>query len=34
MRLSFDDGTLLLEDAPDTVPHAEWNGLVGEYRTQ
>ena len=30
MRLSFDDGTLLLEDALDTVPHAEWNGLVGE----
>jgi len=34
MRLSFDDGTLLLEDAPDTVPHAEWDDRVEEYRAQ
>jgi len=32
MRLSFDDGTLLLEDAPDAVPHAEWDDRVDEYR--
>ena len=32
MRLSFDDGTLLLEDSPDTVPHAEWDNRVDEYR--
>jgi len=34
MRLSFDDGTLLLEDAPDTVPSAEWDDRVEEYRAQ
>ena len=34
MRLSFDDGTLLLEDAPDTVPYAEWDDRVDEYRAQ
>ena len=34
MRLSFDDGTLLLEDAPDTVPYAEWDDRVEEYRAQ
>jgi len=34
MRLLFDDGTLLLEDAPDTVPYAEWDDRVDEYRTQ
>ena len=34
MRLSFDDGTLLLEDAPNTVPHAEWDDRVEEYRAQ
>ena len=34
MRLSFDDGTLLLEDAPDTVPHVEWDDRVEEYRAQ
>ncbi|MEF8826882.1 MAG: DEAD/DEAH box helicase family protein [Halapricum sp.] len=34
MRLAFDDGTLLLEDAPDTVPYAEWDDRVGEYRSR
>jgi superfamily II DNA or RNA helicase len=34
MRLSFDDGTLLFEDAPDTVPYAEWDDRVDEYRAQ
>ena len=34
MRLSFDDGTLLLENAPDTVPYAEWDDRVDEYRSQ
>ncbi|GAB7092546.1 DEAD/DEAH box helicase family protein [Halorubrum luteum] len=34
MRLSFDDGTLLLEDAPESVPYAEWDDRVDEYRAQ
>ncbi|SIS15877.1 DEAD/DEAH box helicase family protein [Natronorubrum thiooxidans] len=34
MRLTFDDGTLLLEDAPDSVPYAEWDDRVDEYRAQ
>ena len=34
MRLAFDDGTLLLENAPDTVPYAEWDDRVDEYRAQ
>jgi superfamily II DNA or RNA helicase len=34
MRLSFDDGTLLLENAPETVPYAEWDDRVDEYRAQ
>jgi len=34
MRLSFDDGTLLLEDAPDTVPYAEWDDRVDNYRAK
>ncbi len=34
MRIAFDDGTLLLEDAPDTVPYAEWDDRVDEYRVQ
>jgi len=34
MRLAFDDGTLLLEDAPDTVPYAEWDDRVEEYRAR
>ncbi|MFB6187168.1 MAG: hypothetical protein ABEI86_09925, partial [Halobacteriaceae archaeon] len=31
MRIEFDDGTLLLRDAPDGVPHAEWDDRVDEY---
>lgn len=34
MRNAFDDGTLLLEDAPDTVPYAEWDDRVDEYRVR
>ncbi|MFP4627069.1 MAG: DEAD/DEAH box helicase family protein [Natronomonas sp.] len=34
MRLAFDDGTLLLEDAPDAVPYAEWDDRVDEYRAR
>jgi superfamily II DNA or RNA helicase len=34
MRIAFDDGTLLLEDAPDTVPYAEWDDRVDEYRAR
>lgn len=34
MRLSFDDGTLLLEDAPETVPYAEWDDRVDNYRAK
>ncbi len=34
MRLSFDDGTLLVEDAPETVPYGEWDDRVGEYRAR
>ncbi len=34
MRLVFDDGTLLLEDALETVPYAEWDDRVEEYRVQ
>ncbi|MFB1064156.1 DEAD/DEAH box helicase family protein [Natrinema sp. H-ect4] len=34
MRIEFDDGTLLLRDAPDAVPHAEWDDRVDEYRAQ
>ena len=34
MRLSFDDGTLLLEDAPETVPYVEWDNRVDEYRAR
>jgi superfamily II DNA or RNA helicase len=34
MRLVFDDGTLLLEDAPEAVPSAEWDDRVNEYRAQ
>ena len=32
MRIVFDDGTLVLEDAPETVPYAEWDDRVDEYR--
>ncbi len=34
MRIAFDDGTLLLENAPDTVPYAEWDDRVNEYRAR
>ncbi|MDR9382473.1 MAG: ATP-dependent helicase, partial [Natronomonas sp.] len=34
MRIEFDDGTLLLCDAPEDVPHAEWDDRVDEYRAQ
>ena len=34
MRIEFDDGTLLLRDAPEDVPHAEWDDRVEEYRAQ
>jgi superfamily II DNA or RNA helicase len=34
MRLEFEEGTLLLQDAPEMVPHAEWDDRVEEYRTQ
>jgi hypothetical protein len=32
MRIEFDDGTLLLRNAPDDVPCAEWDDRVDEYR--
>lgn len=32
MRLDFDDGTLLLSDAPDDVPHTEWDDRVDQWR--
>jgi superfamily II DNA or RNA helicase len=34
MRIEFDDGTLLLHDAPETVPYAEWDDRVDTYRAQ
>jgi len=34
MRLEFDEGTLLLENAPETVPYAEWDDRVDAYRAQ
>ena len=34
MRIEFDDGTLLLRDAPESVPYAEWDDRVDEYRAQ
>jgi superfamily II DNA or RNA helicase len=34
MRIEFDDGTLLLHDAPETVPHAEWDDRVDTYRAR
>ncbi|WP_302081110.1 DEAD/DEAH box helicase family protein [Salinibaculum rarum] len=34
MRLVFDDGTLLLEDAPEDVPYGEWDDRIGEQRAQ
>ncbi|MFC4990210.1 DEAD/DEAH box helicase [Saliphagus infecundisoli] len=34
MRIAFDDGTLLLEDAPENVPYADWDDRVDEYRAR
>ena len=34
MRIEFDDGTLLLRDAPEKVPYAEWDDRVDQFRTQ
>ncbi|CCQ33501.1 DNA repair protein [Halorhabdus tiamatea SARL4B] len=34
MRIEFDDGTLLLYDTPETVPHAEWDDRVDTHRAQ
>jgi superfamily II DNA or RNA helicase len=34
MRLVFDDGTLLLEDAPENAPYAGWDDRVNEYRAR
>ena len=34
MRIAFDDGTLLLKDAPDFIPYAEWDDRVDEYRSR
>jgi len=34
MRLVFDDGTLLLEDAPEDTPYAEWDSRVDEHRAR
>ena len=34
MRLEFDDGTLLLENAPEAVLYAEWDDRVDAYRAQ
>ncbi|WP_318567397.1 DEAD/DEAH box helicase family protein [Salinigranum marinum] len=34
MRIEFDDGTLLLRDAPSEVPHAEWDDRIDEYRAK
>lgn len=28
MLIAFYDGSLLLDDAPNAVPHAEWNNRV------
>jgi hypothetical protein len=33
MRIVFADGTLLLEDAPESAPYAESDDRVDEYRT-
>jgi hypothetical protein len=34
VRIEFDDGTLLLRDAPDDVPYAEWDDRADEFRAQ
>ena len=32
MRVEFDGGTLLLREASEDIPYAEWDGRVEEYR--
>jgi len=32
MRIEFDGGTLLLPEANEDVPYAEWDDRVEEYR--
>ena len=32
MRIEFDGGTLLLREASEDVPYAEWDDRVEEYR--
>jgi superfamily II DNA or RNA helicase len=34
MRVEFDEGTLLLRDAPDNLPYVEMDDRVDEYRAQ
>lgn len=36
MKLKFDEGTLVLENAPKSadIPHAEWDDRIDEYRTR
>jgi superfamily II DNA or RNA helicase len=34
MELEFDDGTLLLRGATESVPYGEWDDRVDEYRAQ
>jgi superfamily II DNA or RNA helicase len=34
MQIEFDDGTLLLPDASEDVPYAEWDDRVDEFRAQ
>lgn len=33
MRIEFDGGTLLLREASEKVPYAEWDDRVEEYRS-
>ena len=34
MQIEFDDGTLVLRDASESIPYAEWDDRVEEYRAQ
>jgi len=34
MRIEFDEGTLVLRDAPEGIPYAEWDDRIDEYRAQ
>lgn len=34
MEIAFDDGTLLLRDAPNDLPYTKWDDRVDEYRAQ